>query len=61
MCWYAYKKRSLKVDLSFVNNSVREILKYAKNKKIIVTKSTVPVGSGDPNQSILKKRKNYLQ
>ena len=54
------KKGSLKVDLSFVNNSVREILKYAKNKKIIVTKSTVPVGSGDQIESILKKKKKLF-
>ncbi len=54
------KQGSLKVDLSFVNNSVREILKYSKKKKIIVTKSTVPVGTGDQIESLLKKKKKLF-
>ncbi len=54
------KQGSLKVDLGFVNNSVREILKYSKKKKIIVTKSTVPVGTGDQIESLLKKKKKLF-
>ena len=37
------KKGSLKVDLSFIYKCVKEILAFSKKKKIIVTKSTVPV------------------
>ena len=51
------KKGSLKVDLSYVYKSIKEIISVSKNKKIIVTKSTVPVGTGDEIEKILKKRK----
>ena len=54
------KKGTLKVDLSYVIQCVREILKFAKNKKIIVTKSTVPVGTGDKIEKILKKKKKLF-
>ena len=37
------KKGSLKVDLSFVYKCVKEILRHTNKKKIIITKSTVPV------------------
>ena len=55
------KKGSLKVDLSFVYKSVKEIISSSKNKKIIVTKSTVPIGTGDEIEKIIKKnkRKNF--
>ena len=55
------KKGSLKVDLSHVFNAIKEIIKVTKNKKIIVTKSTVPIGTGDEIEKILKKnrRKNF--
>jgi len=49
------KKGSIKVDLSFVYKCAKEILKYSKRKKIIITKSTVPVGTGDEIEKILKK------
>ncbi len=51
------KKGSLKVDLSYVYKSVKEIIYSTKSKKIIVTKSTVPVGTGDQIEKIFKKLK----
>ena len=51
------KKNSLSVDLSYVFQTVKEILKFSKNKKIIVTKSTVPVGTGDMIEKYLKNKK----
>ena len=55
------KKGTLKVDLSFVYKSIREILSISNNKKIIVTKSTVPIGTGDEIEKIIKKstQKNF--
>ena len=54
------KKGSIKVDLSFVYKCAKEILKYSKRKKIIITKSTVPVGTGDEIEKILKKKKKLF-
>ena len=54
------KKSSLKVDLSYVYNCTKEIFSCTKNKKIIVTKSTVPVGTGDEIEKILKKKKKLF-
>ena len=54
------KKGSLKVDLSFVYKCTRELFKLTKNKKIIVTKSTVPVGTGDENKKIVRKKKKIV-
>ena len=50
------KKGSNEVDLSFVLNVAQEIGKSTKNKKIVVTKSTVPVGTGDIIEKLLKKK-----
>jgi UDPglucose 6-dehydrogenase len=54
------KKGSMKVDLSFVYNCTREILLNSKKKKIIVTKSTVPVGTGDEIEKIIKSKKKLF-
>ena len=54
------KKGSLKVDLSYVYNCTKEILKYSKKKKIIITKSTVPIGTGDEIDKILRKKKKLF-
>ena len=54
------KKGSLKVDLSFVFKCMKEIYRYTKKKKIIVTKSTVPVGTGDELEKIIKKKRKLF-
>ena len=55
------KKNSQSVDLSYVINSVKEIAKCSNKKKIIVTKSTVPIGTGDLIEKIFtnKKKKTF--
>ena len=50
-------KGSQSVDLTYVYSAIRDISKVIKNKKIIVTKSTVPVGTGDEIEKILNKHK----
>ncbi len=54
------KKGSLKVDLSFVYKCTKEILKHSKKRKILVTKSTVPIGTGDEIEKIIKKKKKLF-
>ena len=53
------KKNSLSVNLSYVFNAAKEIAKSANKKKIIVTKSTVPVGTGDLLEKIFKNKKKF--
>jgi UDPglucose 6-dehydrogenase len=53
------KKKSLLVDLKYVYQVVKDIKKVSKGKKIIVTKSTVPVGTGDQIEKILKNKKKF--
>ena len=53
------KKKSTSVDLSYVLKAAKEIAKSAKKKKIIVTKSTVPVGTGDLLEKIFKNKKKF--
>ena len=53
-------KGSLKVNLSFVYKCIKQILSITTKKKIIVTKSTVPVGTGDEIEKILKKKKKNV-
>ena len=54
-------KGSQEVDLKYVFSAINEIAKKTKSKKIIVTKSTVPVGTGDQIEKNLKKlrRSNF--
>ena len=54
------KKGSLKVNLSYVYKCAKEIFKHSKKKKIIITKSTVPVGTGDILEKMIKKNKNFI-
>src|SRR5580658_7273113 len=42
-------------DLSFVYEAVREIAPYLSKTAVIVTKSTVPVGTGDEIERILRE------
>jgi len=51
------KKKSHSVDLSYVFRAINDVIKSTKLKKIIVTKSTVPVGTGDEIEKLLKKKK----
>jgi UDPglucose 6-dehydrogenase len=53
------KKNSLSVDLSYVFKVSKEIKKFSKNKKIIVTKSTVPVGTGDLIEKHVNNKKKF--
>ena len=53
-------KGSLKVNLSYVYKCTKEILSITKKKKIIVTKSTVPVGTGDEIEKIIKKKRKLF-
>ncbi len=53
------KKKTNDVDLSYVFNAVKEVVKHIKNKKILITKSTVPLGTGDKIENFLKKKKKH--
>ena len=52
------KKNSNSADLKHVFNVTHELKKIIKRYKIIVTKSTVPVTTGDKIEKILKNLKN---
>ena len=53
------KKKSRSVDLNFFFKAINQISKITNDKKIIVTKSTVPVGTGDLAEKKLKRKKNF--
>jgi UDPglucose 6-dehydrogenase len=42
-------------DLSYVYNAAREIAAFLKGFTVVITKSTVPVGTGDEVEAILKE------
>ena len=52
------KKNSNAADLSQVYNVAKEIRNYIKKFKIIITKSTVPVCTGDEIEKIISKKKS---
>ena len=52
------KKNGYSADLSQVYNVVKEIRKYISKYKIIITKSTVPVTTGDELEKILLRKKS---
>ncbi len=51
------KKHSYSADLKYVFQVARELKKHINKYKIIITKSTVPVSTGDKIESILKNLK----
>ncbi len=51
------KKNTDAVNLSYIFKAVKEVANSSKKKKIIITKSTVPVGTGDEIEKVLKKMK----
>ena len=55
------KKGTQAVDLHYVFKAIKEVVKFSKNKKILITKSTVPVGTANEIEKILKdmKKKNF--
>ena len=56
------KKNSKEVDLKYVYSAVKNIIKHVSEKKILITKSTVPVGTGDSIEKIIKKnKKKYIE
>ena len=51
-------KNKKSADLKYVFNAASEISKYINKFKIIVTKSTVPVSTGDKIEKIILRKKN---
>ena len=56
------KKNSNSADLRYVFHVANQLKKYIKKYKIVITKSTVPITTGDKIEKILKlqKRKNIV-
>lgn len=52
ICVGTPQKEDGAADLSYVMTAMQKIIKYADNRSVIVTKSTVPVGTNDKLQSI---------
>ena len=52
------QKNSNKADLKYVFQVTNQLKKYINNYKIIVTKSTVPITTGDKIESLIAKKKN---
>ena len=51
------KKKSNSADLKYVFQVANQLKKYIKKYKIVVTKSTVPISTGDKIEKILNKKK----
>ena len=51
------KKNGYSADLKYVFQVTKELKKFIKKYKIIITKSTVPVSTGDKIENILKNLK----
>ena len=51
-------KKSRSADLQYVFSAAKELSKYINRFKIIVTKSTVPIGTGDKIEKIISNKKN---
>ena len=45
-------------DLSFVESAARSIAKYMNGYKVIVTKSTVPIGTGERLRELIREHQN---
>jgi len=56
MCWNTHEKNSSAADLSQVYNVAKEITGSISKFKIIITKSTVPVTTGDEIEKIISKK-----
>ncbi len=56
------KKNGYSADLRYVFQVAKELKKHIKNYKIVITKSTVPVSTGDKIENILKnlKRRKHV-
>ena len=56
-------KKKSSADLQYVFKAATEISKYINNFKIIVTKSTVPITTGDHIEKIIlkKRKKNFFE
>ena len=50
-------KNNNSANLKYVFNAAKEISKYINKFKIIVTKSTVPVTTGDKIEKIISKKR----
>ena len=57
MCWHTNKKNSFLADLSQIYKVSKDIRKYIKKFKIIITKSTVPITTGDKIEEIISEKK----
>ena len=51
------KKGGNSANLKYVFNAANQIAKYINKHKIVVTKSTVPIGTGDILENIFKTKK----
>ena len=51
------KKNNRSADLKYVFKAAKDISKYINKFKIIITKSTVPISTGDKIEKIILKRK----